>query len=97
MPQVPAGQRVTGLTGLDRRVLQAISDVDKAGGEAAVAALTLILAVDSLHTSWVAEQAALRHHWTLQPHQVRLKWVGWLGGWVVDQVGWVVSGRLGAV
>jgi hypothetical protein len=50
--------------------LQVISDVEKAGGEAAVQELKVVLAVDSLHTTWVAEQAAARCHWTLQPHQI---------------------------
>ncbi len=67
---MPNGAYMSGLTVLDRRVLQTVLDVEKAGGAAAVNAVTLILAVDSGHTSWVAEQALAKSHWTLQPHQV---------------------------
>ncbi len=32
--------------------------------------LTILLAVDSLHTSWVADEVMARRHWGLQPHQI---------------------------
>lgn len=50
--------------------MQTIADAEKAGGDAAVAALTIVLCIDSQHTSWVAEQVAAKHHWMLQPDQV---------------------------
>lgn len=59
-----------GLTALDRRILQTIVDVEKAGGQTGVSQLKLLLCVDSMHVAWVAEQAAAKAHWTLQPEQI---------------------------
>ncbi|KAJ9529982.1 hypothetical protein QJQ45_023232, partial [Haematococcus lacustris] len=68
--KVPNGSRVGGLTALDRRVLQLILDAERAGGPSAAARLKVLLAVDSLHTAWVAEEVAARQHYGLAATQI---------------------------
>lgn len=68
--KLPSSPYLSGLTFLDRRVLQCLIDVEKEGGSAATSSLTILLAVDSLHTSWVADEVMARRHWGLQPHQI---------------------------
>lgn len=49
--QVPHSPFLAGLTLLDRRILQLVIEVDRAGGARAVDRLTLVLAVDASFTA----------------------------------------------
>ncbi|GFH13517.1 uncharacterized protein HaLaN_09417 [Haematococcus lacustris] len=84
--QVPNGSRVGGLTALDRRVLQLILDAERAGGPSAAARLKVLLAVDSLHTAWVAEQVAARQHYGLAAAQIVIVAMARLPGLLWDEI-----------
>mmetsp|Transcript_37263 Transcript_37263/g.82893 ORF Transcript_37263/g.82893 Transcript_37263/m.82893 type:complete len:1238 (-) Transcript_37263:319-4032(-) len=68
--KVPAGNRIVGLTMLDRRMLQLICEVEKLSGKHALDRLTVLLCVDSVSTAWVSEQMRHRQHWGLKPEQI---------------------------
>ena len=54
--QVPQGSRLTGLTLLDRRMIQSITDIEKQGGPSAAAQAVFLLSIDANLVPWVTEQ-----------------------------------------
>mmetsp|Transcript_12031 Transcript_12031/g.32890 ORF Transcript_12031/g.32890 Transcript_12031/m.32890 type:complete len:716 (+) Transcript_12031:2304-4451(+) len=68
--KIPMGSRVTGLTLLDRRILQSLTDVEVQAGRSAVSQVVIVLCVDANVVRWVSDQAIAKHHWGLQEDQI---------------------------